>query len=365
MRNYYIIFFFLLYLGSSICGGALRAQTDCDKTLIAAENLYQSGQLYAVPEKLIPCLENGFNEQDKQSAYRLLTLTYLYINQEEKAKNTFHKLLKLNPDYVVSRGKDPIELYNLYQQFNVNPVYYIGFGVGGIITQPFVLHQRSSSSLAASSDKFYDPFYGFSLGADFALPLHKRLLLEFSPAYARSNYLFSSFYLTDYFSQSQEVVQVQEVSGRESYQHAILPLTLNFRIPGKKSRLFYNIAAGAGASFLLASSYRNVNRVNRQIFAEDINVNEIQSTPFRRQTNIFGKIELGLEYKYLGFFWGVRTGISSTLFNFTRYPNQQERFLNRMSTTFGWVEDDFVLANGHLSVFVRKPIYKFLKVRKE
>lgn len=349
----------LVFLSVLFCGAAARAQSDCSQVLIDAENLYQSGQLYDISAKLMQCLENGFNKQQKQSAYRLLTLTYLNINQEEKAKNTLHMLLKLNPDYVITKEKDPVELYNLYQQFNVNPVFYLGLRAGANATRPFILHQRSSSSLAERTDKFYHPFYGFALGGDFALPLYKNLLLGFSPAYVQTSYLFESYYLTDGFADS-ALPQVQEVSGKEVYQQINLPLSLSLRVPSHTSGLFYHLAMGAGASFLLQSAYKDVSRQNRQIFTEEINLPWVETTPFRRRANLTMHVELGLEYKFAGYFWGARTGVSSTLFNHTQYSSQQDLLLNTMSTTFGWLDDDFVLTSGHFSVFVRKPIYKFL-----
>lgn len=349
---------FLVFLSTLFGGLGLQAQTDCNKVLIEAENLYQSGQLYDISGKLLQCLESGFNFQQKQSAYRLLALTYLNINQEEKAKTALHMLLKLNPDYVIRREKDPVELYNLYQQFNVDPVFYVGLRAGAMGSRPFVLHQRSSSSLAESKDKFYHPFFGFSLGGEFALPLHKNLLLEVSPAYSQTSYLFESYYLTDGFAHP-AVPQVQEVNGREVYRQLSLPVSFNLRIPSRNSSLFYHLSVGAGASFLLQSAYQDVSRQNRQIFTEEIILAKVGTTPNRRRVNLVAQLELGLEYKFAGYFWGARTGVSTSVFNQTQYNSQQDLFLNTMSTTFGWLDDDFVLANGHFSVFVRKPIYKF------
>lgn len=360
MKQQSLLILLLISCCSVFCIQGLQAQTSCDNALIEADNLYQSGQLYAIENKLLPCLESGFSLQEKQNAYRLLTLTYLNINQEEKAKTTLHKLLQLNPDYVVTRGKDPVELVNLYQQFNVNPVFYAGIRAGIMASQPIILHQRTTSSLRGQADKFYGTSFGFMLGADFALPLYDNLLLEFSPSYTHSGYSFRSFYLTDGSKEETAIRQVQEVTGRERYQHLVLPLAFNLRLPAKQTKLFYTLGAGAGASFLLSSSFRDVNRINRQIFSEEITVRRQETTPFRRRVNITGQLELGLEYKYLGYFWGARTGFNALLLNVTQYDNQQELYLNTMSATFGWIDDDFLLTNGYISVFVRKPIYKFL-----
>ena len=360
MKKYSFLTFFIISIGTAILGQGLRAQTNCEKALIAAENLYQSGQLYDIPDRLEQCMESGFNFQEKQSAYRLLSLTYLNINQEEKAKNALHKLLRLNPDYVITKEKDPAELYNLYLQFKVDPVFYMGLRGGAVISRPFILQERSSSSLQPGSDKFYEPFYGFNFGGDMALPLFKHLLLEFSPSYTRSSYLFQSLYLTDGFAQTAAVPQVQEVAGQETYHTLVLPLGLNYRIPARQGKLNYSIGVGVGASFLLASSYTDLNRVNRQIFTEEISISRVKTTPYRRDVNVLARLEVGLEYKYRGYFWGARMGFSAPMLNFTKYPSQQEMFLNTMSTNFGWLDDDFVLANGYFSVFVRKPLYKFL-----
>lgn len=365
MKKQYLFASLLVLLATMVFAPITRAQTDCDKALIEAENLYQSGQLYDISEKLLQCMENGFNLQQKQSAFRLLTLTYLNINQEEKAKSAFLQLLRLNPDYEVSKEKDPAELYNLFTQFNTRPVFYLGLQGSANLSYPLSMLRRSSSSIAGASDKVYRPGYGFGAGVSFALPLLPGLLLEVSPSYAGTSYNFESDYLTDPFAPTPVV---QKVSGSEVYHQLMLPFTLNLRIPqktGSGGKMYYSLAAGAGPSWTMASSFRNVRRLNQQIFSEEIIEPKVETVDYRRPFNLIVHVEGGLEYKYMGYYWGVRAGMGSSIFNFTHYPNQQEMYLNTMSTNFGWLDDDFVLSGGYLSVFVRKPVYQFLKGGKE
>ena len=360
MSRHILIINIALLAGSLLYALPLHAQSGCDKALIEAENLYQSGQLYDISEKLLQCIDTGFDKQQKQSAYRLLALTYLNINQEEKAKNALHRLLLLNPDYAIDKAKDPIELYNLYTQFNVNPVFYAGIRGGVLVSQPLVLHQRSASSIEGGTDKYYRPGYGYELGLELALPLRPWLLLELTPAYTNSSYQFEFNYHTDAFS---ERPVVQKVEGSEVYHQLLVPLSLSLRIPhGKatKPNLLYTVTAGVGTSYLLASSFQDVRRLNQQIFSEEIIEGEVETSGYRRTLNFQGQFALGLEYKYQGLIWGARLGTSSMLLNNTRYPSQQELYLNAMSTSFGWIDDDRLMLSAQFSVFVRKPLYKLL-----
>lgn len=360
MSRLALFLFFVVLLTLGVSGNTAVAQSSCEKALLDAENLYQSGQLYDISEKLLQCLQDGFNHQQKQSAYRLLALTYLNINQEENAKHALYQLLRLNPDYEILKEKDPVELYNLYTQFNVEPVFYTGIRAGFVLSTPLVLKQRTASSLEVSTDKTYHLDKGMEIGLDFAMPLRPWLLLEASPAYSSSSYRFGYSYYTDAFS---EKPVVQKVSGTEVYHQLVLPVSLNLRIPHTKTgkpRFFYNVVAGVGASYLLASSYQNVSRLNQQIFSEEITADQVESTAYRRPVNVQAHIGLGVEYKYAGYFWGARLGASGNLFNSVGYATQHERYLNTMSTTFGWLDDDFVLLNAFCSIFVRKPLYKLL-----
>ena len=120
MRKHLLII--LIFLANS----SLFAQANCERNLNEARSDYANGNLYAIPGKLDECLKSGFSKNEMIEAYQLLALTYININQQDKAKESMIKLLKLQTDYQVVKNVDPDELYSLYQGIETDPIYFIG-----------------------------------------------------------------------------------------------------------------------------------------------------------------------------------------------------------------------------------------------
>src|SRR5688572_15785653 len=65
---------------------SVKAQNTCSQTLIKAQFTYYEGRAEEVPLMLETCLTSGFTPEEKLQAYRLLTLTYLYLNEPANAE---------------------------------------------------------------------------------------------------------------------------------------------------------------------------------------------------------------------------------------------------------------------------------------
>ena len=126
MRIFSIILIFLFVALSSV------AQDQCAVALNEAEDRYETGRLYEIPELLNACLESGFTKEQKITAYRLLTLTYLYLNYYEEADKSYLELLKLSPEYDINDELDPMEIINHHDKFTTKPIYYLTLGKFGL-----------------------------------------------------------------------------------------------------------------------------------------------------------------------------------------------------------------------------------------
>ena len=63
-----------------------RGQSTCAQTLRLAQSIYEQGRLHELPQLLEHCLsDGGFNEEEQVSAYKLLTLTYIYLEEPVQA----------------------------------------------------------------------------------------------------------------------------------------------------------------------------------------------------------------------------------------------------------------------------------------
>lgn len=87
---------------------ALAQVVTCQERLAQAEAQYKVGQFEEVIALLPTCLENeGFDEEERQQAYRLLGLSYLGKDLVNDARGTIQKLLELVPDYQADPEQDP------------------------------------------------------------------------------------------------------------------------------------------------------------------------------------------------------------------------------------------------------------------
>jgi len=72
---------------------------DCTASLDKAKASYQDGKLYEIPPALEECLQGGFTREQRVEAYELLSLTYLYIDDPDKADESYLNLLRADPEW--------------------------------------------------------------------------------------------------------------------------------------------------------------------------------------------------------------------------------------------------------------------------
>src|SRR5687768_8357487 len=112
MRVYkHIILVLIIFLLPFFASG----QNTCSQTLLKAQIAYYEGRAEEVSTILEACLKDGFTEEEKSQAYRLLTLTHLYLNETQQAENSMLSFLRLNHYYKINEAVDPTEFINLYQ----------------------------------------------------------------------------------------------------------------------------------------------------------------------------------------------------------------------------------------------------------
>ena len=105
--NHAIYFFLLIGIFQA---NEIQAQRSCAQNLATARNLFNSGRFYDVEGTLSTCIRNGFNRQEKIEALRLLSLTYLYLDQYQNADSSYLMLLRTNPEYRTNPASDPPDL---------------------------------------------------------------------------------------------------------------------------------------------------------------------------------------------------------------------------------------------------------------
>ena len=78
-----------------------QAQSTCDQSIMLpeAEKRYTTGNFDELLATLLPCVDNGFNENGRMQAYKILVKTYLALDSVSKATEIIGKILVINPQF--------------------------------------------------------------------------------------------------------------------------------------------------------------------------------------------------------------------------------------------------------------------------
>src|SRR5690606_39024778 len=165
-----IAFFALLLVA---LGGPIAAysQTACALTLRTARATYDEGRLHELPHLLAPCLKSGFTKQEAVEAYKLLVLSYIYLEEPTKADEAMLQLLRTDPYFEINESADAAEFIALYRTFRTWPVYRVGAKVGVNAAQPHVI---SYVDAVEGAEVSYSPAISFMSGLVFEIPVAKR-----------------------------------------------------------------------------------------------------------------------------------------------------------------------------------------------
>lgn len=76
-------------------------QGTCDQSILIpdAEKRYTTGNFDELLHSLIPCIDQGFNEDGKVQAYKILIKTYLALDSLDQARAATQKILDINPRF--------------------------------------------------------------------------------------------------------------------------------------------------------------------------------------------------------------------------------------------------------------------------
>ena len=150
----------LLLLALIITAYSTHAQS-CTQKLVQAERDYEGGRLANIPDLIGECFRNekggGFSKEERIRAHRLLTLVYIFTDNEPAADKSLINLLKADPEHLLDERVDPAELVILYKKFQTKPIFRIGFRAGANGSFINVLDRFTTANANATvENKFYN-----------------------------------------------------------------------------------------------------------------------------------------------------------------------------------------------------------------
>jgi hypothetical protein len=257
------------------------AQESCTQKLRNARNAYQEGKLSSLPAKLQSCIDNGFNKEEKIEALRLVTLAYLYDEDEASAKKSYLQLLNLNPEYKPNQQADPTELILLAEKFDTDPKFFYGIKTGLAYSLVEVIEPTADVVVGLQQGN-YSFSYSMNFGAFFQYPINDKL-----SANAEFYYMLRSLTMN---KNPKEGSDVQQQTISEDQRWIEMPILLNYKLP--VNAFLLELTGGPSFHYLLLS----------EVTSEGGNepFSDVDFSSQRSQFNLSGMLGLRANFKVFG-----------------------------------------------------------------
>lgn len=320
---------------------AAHGQSTCAQTLRSARLTYDQGRLHELPDMLSGCLTNGFTRQEKVEAYKLLVLSYIYLEEPSKADEAMLNLLYTDSYFEINPEADPAEFIALYKTFRTWPIYRYGAKIGVNATRPNVVQQENAIEGSTAN---YSSNINFQVGAVFEIPLTPKLTLNPELYFQLKSFSYNSTLPVN-------AVDNNHTEGTESQSWASLPISLQYGIKIKKIDTY--VGLGVSTDFLLGSTL-TINRARTN--ANSLQEQTIDITSGRNPINISAIVSAGLKFKLGGgfvvgeirYYYGLTTintvNSAYTLNDYLLFDNayaDNQMKLNSLSITAGYIVNVF------------------------
>jgi hypothetical protein len=249
----------LLLIAMALIGHySARSQSTCAQTLRLAQSIYDQGRLQELPQLLEGCLKSGFTQTEEVSAYKLLCLSYIYLEEPEKADEIMLKLLQTDHAFEINESVDASEFIALYRTFRTTSVFSYGFKIGANASTPSVVENYYVGSSAGGKGT-YAPLPGFQAGLVFEKGIFQKSNNKFLSSFSVNP---EAFFFARNYSYSNPSVFSNDSTGASAAKQAEATYaqtwldfnTLILFTPRREKNTKYYVGFGPGLSYLLNSS---------------------------------------------------------------------------------------------------------------
>ncbi|XOV95305.1 MAG: hypothetical protein ACFHWX_11465 [Bacteroidota bacterium] len=364
MKNFYL---FLLITVLSVPAFA----QNCTIVLNRAEDDYEAGRLLGIPERITPCLEaESFSREEEIRALKLMTLVYIFTDNDTKADEYLVRLLKADPEHDLDPEVDPAELYYLYNQFRVKPIFRIAFRAGINTSAPQIVNSFSTSDTntwpkftngktptglkeyKVGDNPAVAAVNGIGLGTFLELMIERHLKYGIEVA-GGPQLRISTFNVDQYINNASIFNTIKE---QQTYLRvpALVRYNLWYDDEPKRSILPYAYAGGS-FDYLLVGQVSEGSRTGGTSYSLVEN-NDYKANEMVDNTNISVFGGLGAKFRIATHFLTLEMRYDRS---FGLYNNPGNRWNNNQNSTFdvGYVQDDLKLNFFSFSVGYTQSIY--------
>lgn len=249
---------------------AQEEKSDCVIKLEQAQAKFDQGRIQDVEALITDCIAGTeFDKADKTHALKLLTLTYLFLEEPELAEATMLHLLETSHEFTVNQAIDPSVFINLYDKYRNDPLYSIGFLAGGVAAIPIVTQLNSTQDLNNDSRQTYTPLIGFRLAVMGEYKLMDKI-------YANAGIGFNSIKFQKIHNSTKIFSGLENggFEGTETQTSIELPIIIRYHIVESRSLKPY-AGLGIAPQLLISASYPSDGLKNEVKGSADVTSNSI------------------------------------------------------------------------------------------
>lgn len=326
---------------------ALNAQEECTFTLSKAQKLYDAGSIEQIPEMLQPCIENGFTDEEKQQALKLIALAYLFDKNNKEADKAMLNFLKEYPEYEIG-ASDQAEFIQLFNTYRTYPIGSVGAVIMTNSAYPYATHLRETSPVVGKGT-YSNSGIGFSGGVEYQQYIMPRLDISLEVLYVTDAYQYKS---TN--AENQGYLSFTETQGYLQFPFTVLYNPYNIW------KLSTFVRGGVNVGYLLSSTATGQYSIQSNL-SNPITYSGTNIISYRNPMQFWGIVGAGFNLNIIP---------HGTIMLDLRYniglkkQNNSVNDLNDFADKFGFNENDFKLNNLCVSVGIFYKLYKPVKKSK-
>ncbi|MCX6350877.1 MAG: outer membrane beta-barrel protein [Bacteroidetes bacterium] len=208
--------------------------SNCINSLFNANKSFEVGDFAGTINQLQPCLKNGFTADEKFDVYRLMALSYFYLNKGDSLDYFIKAMLGKKPEYLlfpnIGENEEFLKKVNSYE---VIPYFFIAIGAGMNVSRVNLIQKYSPTTSSA----YYESNFGVQYGGSILYNPIKNLSCMVGLQYSQVAYRHVIDTIADATQQY-----------REQLNYINIPLGVRYTYPRFKIKPF--VEAGYEFSFL-------------------------------------------------------------------------------------------------------------------
>ena len=336
----------IVFLSGILFSRAVNAQPACSQTLVLARNYSTEGRYFEIEGLLKDCLTDGFTKQERIDALQLLTLSYLYLDEDTKADSAYLLLLKTDPEHKVTAGVDPPDLVYLHRSFRTRPILNWIVSAGIDQQYPRIIHNYTVFGSSPKSSYKYVTGLDFGLGIE--RNVYKNIFITIESHYQSGLYTLNWSY-PDFGVEGTLPHRLNWVN---------IPVYARYQFEMKKLKPY--LSAGGVLNWLVGESVKNLNRTSA--FGQPITQNDVNNNNKFNTLNYSLRVGAGVIYKTTGLAsialdltYGL--GLNDVIIENKRYVTPRDDTYQQSIINFGLIPPAFRADQVVLSLRYIRPIY--------